>query len=211
MKLLKVYLLLFLLIGLNAINIYAQNSKVVVLNSFSEVSVSSGIDLYLTQGNTENLKIEANNELIKDVIVTQNAGKVTIKYKEGINWSRLFNNQSIKVYMNYKSLKSISASGGSDIYAQNSINSNTLNLTASGGSDLKLTLQVKDLNLTISGGSDANLKGNGENLLAVASGGSDINAFTFVVNNAKVAASGGSDIKIFVRCTFFHYFVASDR
>ena len=194
----KVKILILLIIGLNGIKVSAQTNKNVKLNNFNEVTVASGIDLYLTQSAEENLTIKGDNDLIKDVIITQNAGKVTIKYKEGINWNRLFNTQSIKVYMNYKNIKSISASGGSDIYTQNTITTNTLDLSASGGSDLKLTLQVKDLNLTISGGSDANLNGKGENLLAVSSGGSDINAYSYVVNNAKVTASGGSDIKIYV-------------
>ena len=197
-RLAKVKILILLIIGLNGIKVSAQSNKNVKLNSFNEVTVASGIDLYLTQSAEENLTIKGDNDLIKDVIVTQNAGKVTIRYKEGVNWNRLFKNESIKVYRNYKTLKSLTASGGSDVYTQNILKSDALALRASGGSDLKLTLNVKDLSLNISGGSDADLKGNGENLQASASGGSDVNAYGFIVNNAKVTASGGSDVNIYV-------------
>ena len=87
----KVKILILLIIGLNGIKVSAQSNKNVKLNSFNEVTVASGIDLYLTQSAEENLTIKGDNDLIKDVIVTQNAGIVTIKYKQGVNWNRLFN------------------------------------------------------------------------------------------------------------------------
>lgn len=176
----------------------AQDSKNVSVKNFNSLAVSSGIDLYLTQGNTETLTIKGDDDLIKDVIVTQSGSGVTIKYKDGINWGRMFKNQSIKVYVNFKTLTSLTASGGSDVFSQNTIKSDVLNLRASGGADLKLTLSVKDLSVSISGGSDADLKGSGENMNANASGGSDIDAFGYVVNYAKVNVSGGSDANIYV-------------
>lgn len=197
-SLIKSSIFTLLIIGTSINYAIAQSSKNVSVKSFNQVTVSSGIDLYLTQGSTETLTIKGNDDLIKDVIVEQNADAITIKYKEGINWGRLFKNQTIKVYLNYKTLTGLNASGGSDVYAQNNIKSDILNLRASGGSDLKLMLTVKDLTLTISGGSDADLKGSGENLQLTASGGSDVNAFGYSVNNAKATVSGGSDANLYV-------------
>ena len=198
LNLLKTSAVLLLVIVLNNSNVLAQSSKNVSVKAFNEVTVSSGLDLYLTQTTNEALTIKGNEDLIKDVVVEQNGSALVIKYKDGVNWGRMFKNQSIKVYLNYKNLKSLTASGGSDVYSQNNLKADVLNLRASGGADLKLTLTVKDLNLTISGGSDAELKGSGENLVATASGGSDIDAFGYVVNNARVTASGGSDANIYV-------------
>lgn len=197
-NLIKSSIFTLLIIGTSINYAIAQSSKNVSVKSFNRVTVSSGIDLYLTQGSTETLTIKGNDDLIKDVIVEQNADAITIRYKEGINWGRLFKNQTIKVYLNYKTLTGLNASGGSDVYAQNNIKSDILNLRASGGSDLKLMLTVKDLTLTISGGSDADLKGSGENLQLTASGGSDVNAFGYTVNNAKATVSGGSDANLYV-------------
>jgi hypothetical protein len=188
---------LVLIAVLSYINVNAQ-SKNVGVRSFDAITVSSGIDLYLTQGTSETLTIKGDNNLIKDVIVEQNGSAVTIKYKEGVNWSRLFRNQSIKVYVNFKTLKSLAASGGSDVYTQNTLKADVLNIRGSGGSDLKLTLACKDLTVSVSGGSDADLTGSGENMQLNASGGSDVDAFSYVVNYAKVSVSGGSDANIYV-------------
>ena len=115
-----------------------------------------------------------------------------------MDWSNLFKNQSIKVYVSYRTLKRLTASGGSDVYTQNALKTDMLSLSASGGSDLKLALICKDLSLSISGGSDAELTGSGENFKLTASGGSDVNCFGFAVNYAKVVVSGGSDANLYV-------------
>lgn len=193
---LKTSFILCAAIMLFSVTAFAQASKNVSVKSFNNITISSGMDLYLTQGNAENVVVKGSSDAIKDVIVEQSGTGIRIKYKEGVNWGRIFKGQSIKVYVTYKSLKSISATGGSDVYTENILKGDVLNLTASGGSDLKLSLAVKDLSLTVSGGSDAALKGSAENMQASASGGSDIDAFEFAVNNAKVHVTGGSDANI---------------
>ncbi|RYE58210.1 MAG: DUF2807 domain-containing protein [Sphingobacteriales bacterium] len=182
----------------NTMFVQAQDSKNVAVKNFSGLSVSSGIDLYLTQGATENLTIKGRNDVIENVIVEQNGDDVAIKYKSGMNWSSLFKNQSIKVYVSYKTLKRLAASGGSDVYTENTLKTDILSLAASGGSDLKLALACKDLSLSISGGSDAELRGSADNFKLTASGGSDVDAFGFPVNYAKANVSGGSDANLFV-------------
>lgn len=199
---LKSTLVAIALISSYSVGAKAQDSKNVAVKNFNGITVSSGIDLYLTQGTSESLTIKGSNELIENVIIEQNGADLTIKYKSGINWGNLFKNQSIKVYINYKTIKRLGASGGSDVYTQNTLKTDLLSIAASGGSDLKLALACKDLSLSISGGSDAELSGSGENFKLNASGGSDVEAFSFAVNYAKANVSGGSDanlnvIKIF--------------
>lgn len=195
---LKTSIMILLFMGSSNINLFAQNTNNVGLNNFNSVNVRSGIDLYLTQGNTESYTIKGTSSLIKEVVITQEGGELTIRFKEGVSWRNLYKNETIEVYLNYKNLKSITASGGSDVFTQNTLKSDVLSLRASGGADLKLALTVKDLTVNISGGSDTDLKGSGENLQLTASGGSDLSAFGYIVNNAKATVSGGSDANIYV-------------
>lgn len=190
--------LTLLIFTASVISLKAQQDKDVAIKNFNEVSVSSGIDLYLTQSNSENIRINAHPDLIKDVIIEKEGNNLRIKYKDGVNWGRLFKNQSIKVYVNYKTLTAISASGGSDVYTQNTLKTDRLSLSASGGSDLKLDVVAKDVEIQTSGGSDVDLKGSATNMEVSTSGGSDVNALNFVVDYAKVSSSGGSDANIYV-------------
>lgn len=174
----------------------AQDTKTVEIKNINSVTVSSGIDLYLTQGNSESLNIKASSDLLKNVVVESSGGNLTIKMKEGINWGSMFKNQTIKAYLNFKILSALTASGGSDVYSQNQVRADKFALRSSGGSDVKLNLICKDLQLQTSGGSDVKLTGKAENMVLQTSGGSDVDAYDFVVDYAKVTASGGSDANI---------------
>lgn len=191
----KLSTLLFVVTGLSA---NAQQTKNVSVKNFNAISVSSGIDLYLTQGNTETVNIKSDNETLENVVVEQNDGTLTIKFKDGVKWSRMLKNRMIKVYVDYKTLTAISASGGADVYTQNQMQADKMAIRSSGGSDLKLNLICNNLVIESSGGSDIDLKGKAENMTLQASGGSDIDAYDFITEYAKVSASGGSDINIFV-------------
>lgn len=179
-----------------AIVAHAQQSKTVPISNFNEITVSSGIDLYLTQGTSENIKISAHADLIKNVIIEKEGSTLRVKYKNNVSWSKLLKDQGIKVYVNYKQLMAISASGGSNVYTQNTLKTDKLSVNASGGADLKLNTVVKDIHISGSGGADIDLKGSAANMQVDVSGGSDIDALEFVVEYAKVNASGGSDANI---------------
>jgi len=176
----------------------AQEAKNFQVKNFNSTGVSSGIDLYLTQGNSETVTIKSDSETLKDIIVEQNGGNVNIKFKDGINWSGLFKNRVIKAYVNFKTLNALAASGGSDVFTQNQIKTDKLAIRSSGGSDLKLTVVCNDLSIQSSGGSDIDIKGKAANMTIQSSGGSDIDAYELISDYAKVQASGGSDVSLYV-------------
>jgi len=176
----------------------AQETKNFTAKNFNSIGVSSGIDLYLTQGSSESVSIKSDSETLKDIVVEQSGNNVTIKFKDGINWGGIFKNRTIKAYVSFKTLNAIAASGGSDVFTQNQINTDKLAIRSSGGSDLKLNVVCRDLSIQSSGGSDIDLKGKAENMSIQSSGGSDIDAYEFIADYAKVQASGGSDVNLYV-------------
>jgi hypothetical protein len=199
MKKLRIHhaaLLLIVLLGSGSL--FAQSSKTVSASNFNEVGISSGIDLYLTQGSSESIKFVGDKGLLESVTVEKDGSKIRIKYKDGFHWSGLFSKQTLKAYVTYKNLYAVSASGGSDVFTQNTLKTDRLTLQASGGSDLKMDVACKDIEIHSSGGSDVDLKGSAGNMAVHTSGGSDINALNFRVDYAKVDASGGSDANVYV-------------
>jgi hypothetical protein len=177
---------------------FAQNARTVNVTSFNAVGVSSGIDLHLEQGKTESLIIKGNPEVIKDVIIEQNNQSITIKYKNGVNWSRLFKGQNIDVYVTFKNLNAVAASGGSDVDNAGVIQAGKFSISSSGGADVDLNIVCKDISIATSGGADIDLRGSAENMSISASGGADVNAYNFKVNYAQVNSSGGADVNIYV-------------
>jgi len=191
-------LVLFFICSFTCVNVFAQSSRQVSVSDFSGIGVSSGINLHLKQGNTESLVIKGEEEVIKDVVVEKNDRSISIKYKDGINWSRLFKGRTIDVYVTFKNLNSLAASGGADVYIDGQLKTDRLSLAASGGADIKLNLICKDVKISVSGGADIELKGSAENMSIAASGGADIDAFDFKVDYAQVNSSGGADVDIYV-------------
>lgn len=186
------------MVSANLTNLNAQENKEVTITGFNEVSVSSGIDLYLTQSNSENIRVNAHPDLLKNVLIEKQGNNLVIKYKDNTGLKNLLKGQGTKVYINYKTLQAISASGGSDVVTQNTLKGDKLTLRASGGSDLNLNVTVDDIEIQTSGGSDVDIKGKAINMNAQASGGSDLDALEFIVENARVNASGGSDANVHV-------------
>ncbi|HBH22608.1 MAG TPA: DUF2807 domain-containing protein [Cytophagales bacterium] len=175
----------------------AQSSETRELRGFEEVSVGSGINLYIKQGEEYYVEVIAEDrddlEKIKTEVV---GGRLKISYKRsgwGFNW-----NNKMEVRVTMPDIYEINASGGADVYGVNLIRTKDLELGASGGADIKLEVEVGNLILNSSGGSDIELSGKALFLEGQSSGGSDIKAYDLRVKRAKLNASGGSDIQITV-------------
>lgn len=164
--------------------------------AFHGISVSSGVDLFLTQNNTQELRAEADEENLKNLITEVEGGILKI-YMKDQSWFHLnWKNTSIKVYISFKTIDKLEASAGSDVVSESVLNLEQLDLSASSGSDIKLELNATDVTAEASSGSDLSLKGKSNALEVNASSGSDIHAGDFQAKHCHASASSGSDIKI---------------
>jgi hypothetical protein len=169
------------------------------VSGFHAVSVSGGIDLFLTQGNEEAVAVSASEKEYRDKIktVVEN-GVLKISYETNwYNWSWR-TNRKLKAYVSVKNLDGLTASGGSDVKVEGTLSAAKLNIDLSGGSDFKGAVSVTDLGIDKSGGSDLDISGRATNVKIDASGGSDVNAYGLTTDNCYAECSGGSDVTITV-------------
>ena len=169
------------------------------VKDFHAISISNGIDLYLTQGIGESVAVSASSSEYRDKIITEVDGGVLKIYLEktyanGFSWG----SHKLKAYVSAKVLDQLNASGGSDVFFETVINSDKLGIGLSGGSDLKGAVKIHDLTLPQTGGSDVNISGSVVNLNVNASGGSDLDGYDLVTEVTAIHASGGSDAHITV-------------
>lgn len=159
--------------------------------SYDEIEVSRGLDVYLTQSDTESITVQA-DENLHDIIKTKIEGNVLKIYAEdNINFS-----EAQKVMVSFKMVSKISASSGSDVYSKNTINTESIRLVTESGSDMTLEINAQSIDCSASSGSDLNLSGTGTNLIANASSGSDIKAGDLKVETSRVKAESGADITV---------------
>ena len=164
------------------------------ISSIKSIEVEDGIDLYLSQGNSESLHIEADQNLHQYIKTETDGDNLRIYLSKIVRKA-----SSLKIYLTIKDIKGLSASGGSDVYTENLLKLNTLSVICSGGSDVKIAVEANELKLKARGGSDAYVKGTAKNFKAKASGGSDIKASGLETGNCHIEISGGSDAEINVK------------
>ena len=166
------------------------------ITGFHGISVSSGIDLYLTQKSVEEVAIEAESEDLDKIITEVEGGILKIYVKEKSWFNMNWNSKPRKAYVSFKTLDKLEASAGSDVVSEARLKLDKLNLDASSGSDVKLELEVSDLSVGSSSGSDITLKGTANKIQVDASSGSDIDAGELQAKNCTASVSSGSDIKV---------------
>ncbi len=160
----------------------------------TQVSVSSGIDLYVTQGDKISLEIEAEKDIMGKIITEVQGHELRIYTNTHFNWKRT---TIPKVHLTINQIDRIICTSGADVYTKNAIKTDSLELIAKSGADLYATVDTKLLKLSSSSGSDIKVKGKTVSLIAHAGSGSDIIAEDLAAKYVKVSTSSGSDAKVY--------------
>ncbi len=165
--------------------------------SFNTIKVSGGIDIYLSQYETESLAVSASEDKYKQNIktVVEN-GTLNIYYESNSGWSK--GNKKLKIYVSFKNLERLEAHGASDVHVAATIAVPKLTLDLSGASDFKGAVAVNDLSIELSGSSDVSISGTAGKVSINSSGASDVKGYDLVAETCSAKASGASDINITV-------------
>ncbi|AFD08756.1 head GIN domain-containing protein [Solitalea canadensis] len=169
------------------------------VEAFNGISVSTGIDVFIAQGNAEKVTVTADDDIISSIKTEVKGGilNIYVDKKNNKSWSWTRNN-TMKVYLTVKELNSITASSGSDVSTTNTLKSAKLFVQSSSGSDINLALDAGDLICESSSGSDMKLSGIAKSLNVKSSSGSDISAYELTSEVCVANASSGSDIEVTV-------------
>lgn len=163
--------------------------------SFTGIEISSAIKVVLTQGNTEKLTLEGDDDILQRVITETRGNKLIIKLKEG-TYNK--SSQEVTAYLTFKTLSSIELSGAVNLNGTNEMNFNDLEFECSGATKINLHLNASKLDCDFSGASNLSLEGSVQLLNIDISGASKVNASDFVVKNCNIDCSGASYIAIHV-------------
>lgn len=168
-------------------NTETQNRKA---EPFHAIKVSTGIDLYITQGSSEKITVEADEDIINELVTEIRDGVLKIYMEKSFNWKW---NRERKVFVTFKDLDLLVASSGSDVESSGLLQVKNLKIDTSSGSDIELEIDADQLYVSTSSGSDATLKGLTNYLEASSSSGSDLDAGELKAKVCEVSASSGSD------------------
>ncbi len=168
-----------------------QTIERTINGSYDQIEVSNGLDVFLTQSDTDRISVQA-DENLHDIIITEVQGNTLKIYTD----ENISTSQAKKVMVSFKNISKISGASGSDIYSTNKINVESLKLETSSGSDMTLNVTTKALDCESSSGSDLKLSGSTVSFKAQASSGSNIHAGDLTSERSHVSASSGADITV---------------
>ncbi len=162
-----------------------------ISDNFTEIRVSRGLDVYLTQSDETSLSVQA-DENLHDIIITEVEGNVLRIYAdENISYAA-----SRKVMVSFKDIEKITSTSGSDVYSTNTITVESLELSTTSGSDMELNVDTEVIDCSSTSGSDLRISGSTNKLYASATSGSDIKAGNLKAKISEVKASSGADITV---------------
>jgi hypothetical protein len=157
----------------------------------SGVKVSTGIDVYLTQGDKLNLVVEA-DENLHDYIITEVKNGILDIYTD----ANIRKAEMKRVYVTLKTINSVSTSSAGDIIGESPVETDDLKISASSAGDIKLEVYADNIDANISSSGDVTLTGEAGFIEADLSSAGDLNAYNLKVKEADVSVSsaGGADI-----------------
>lgn len=161
-------------------------------NKFLGIKVSTGIDLYVTQGSKNKVTVEA-DENLHDIIITEVEDGVLKVYSEKSIWKA----KARKVHVIIKDLSLLKATSGSDVYGKGTIKTDEISISATSGADIRITVDATSVETSSTSGSDISIAGTTINHASSATSGASIDAYELESQNVLVKATSGADINIY--------------
>lgn len=177
------------------------NAEARTVSGFHSIQVSSAFDVYLTQATEEGVAVSASKPEYKNNIITEvKNGVLTIRYDHQNKWKGWNQGRmDLRVYISFKTLKKLGASGACNVHALTAIRGEELELDFSGATDMKnAEVDVNKLTVELSGASDIQMKGRASEFKIKASGASDFKSMDLATDYCDIDANGASTIHITV-------------
>ncbi len=162
------------------------------IDDFKNLGLGISADVVLTQGSTQSVKIEAQQNIIDNIKTRVKGSTWSIGFHENAS-----NYKDITIYITVPTLESISIGGSGNITSTNKFdNSREMDISIGGSGDVSIDLSARDVDISIGGSGKVALKGDGEDLDISIGGSGDVMAYNFPVNSCSVSSAGSGDIEL---------------
>jgi hypothetical protein len=162
------------------------------VSGFTGVHASTGIDVYLYEGDDFEVKVEADENLM-EIILTEVEGKVLVIKTDRVN---IRNAKSKKVFVTLPELEELKISSAGDCEGMTPFFCEDLRISISSAGDLTLEVEADRIDLDISSSGDARISGRTQQLDASLSSAGDLHAFDLIAEVVDVRVSSAGDARV---------------
>jgi hypothetical protein len=162
------------------------------LADFKRVKVKGYAELHLIKGEQNQMKVEVKDEgLLYQFRAEINGETLLIK---SIRVQAF--NPPVRIYLTYKDLEYLQVDGKVNLYSDNVLKTNNLQLDINGYTKTFLNLDVQDLDINVAGYAILNLMGKAERQIIKMDGSGKVFATNLVCNFTKAEISGFANMEV---------------
>ena len=163
------------------------------VSAFKGVSLELPASVEIVQGETEDLVIEADDNIAPLIESVVENGQLKIRWAERI---RTLKPTVLKLTLRARALEQISISGSGDVNAQK-LQSPTLEVRIAGSGDVRLAaLQTDSLSVSSSGAGDFLAAGRADTARYSIAGSGDLKTGSLASKNVKISIAGSGDATV---------------
>ena len=166
------------------------------VGEFDRISVSRGMNVYITQGSPAKVVVIADSNLHEIIRTEVHGSELKIYTDENIRWAK-----EKKVMVTVEKLTGIEASSGANAYSQGQIMAENMELTASSGANQTIEVNSKFLKAECSSGANIHLSGIAREAELGTSSGANLIGPQLKTDQCKMTASSGGNVSATVTGT----------
>lgn len=171
------------------------------VSGFSTLKVSSGVQVFLTQGDTESVRIQAKGFAKNDIIAEVDGGelKLSIRLQGWLGNNRANRNTGryVKAYLTARQLTDITVASGAQLTGESPFKATKLGVHSKSGAEISLRVVATDVDISAGAGANADVSGEAQTVTAMASGGATLRAGELRAKTCQAEATSGADVRVF--------------
>jgi hypothetical protein len=162
--------------------------------TFNEIHTHGSFNVEITDGATNSVQVEAQQNLQEYIEVENRNGELHIRNKTRYN---IQSDHDITVYVTAPSLKGIYLSGSGNLKSTNQLNgSDKFEINSQGSGNVNVDVETSDLKASIAGSGNITLKGTTSELEGRIAGSGNIKAREMQSANTSVQISGSGNAEV---------------
>jgi hypothetical protein len=166
--------------------------KELKIDQFSGVSLGFSGNIILTQGNTQKVVVEGQQNIIDNIKREVKDGTWKVNYEKNVRKAK-----PVTVYITMPTLDYAAVSGSGNLTSDGHFrNLDNLKVKISGSGDIELSVDARDVTSSISGSGGIRLEGEAASNEVHISGSGDIYASSLKVKDCTISISGSGNCRV---------------
>lgn len=176
----------------------AQEKETRDVGNFDFIAMNISGKVYVTQGNKNEVIIEAEEDDLENIRTEVRSGRLSISTRDRGGWFSWGDglDGKVNIYITVKDLRGVSVSGSGDVISRGVIKGEDFETSISGSGDIEIELDVRRVESKITGSGNIELKGSAQRARLGISGSGKYFAEELKVDDYEVSISGSGRASI---------------